>query len=66
MPCVGIQLASETMSEFILRIEIGVVYQYDNMQNNIIHKMFLCVSVGVGQGIKTLHENVGFYVLCLL
>ena len=44
MPCVGIQLASETMSEFILRIEIGVVYQYDNMQNNITHKMFLLLT----------------------
>ena len=29
---------------------------------NIIYKIFLCVSEG--QGIKSLHEKLGYYVLC--
>ena len=31
IPHVSIQLASETIPEFTLRIEIRVVYRYDNM-----------------------------------
>ena len=62
-------LAYNLVQKQYLNLDYGLKFELSTImiicRYNTIHKIFLCVSVG--QGIKTLHEKSGYFlVLCLM
>ena len=55
-------LAYNLLQKQCLNLDYGLKFELSTImiicRYNIIHKIFLCVSVG--QGIKTLHEKLGY------
>ena len=55
-------LAHNLLQKQCLNLDDGLKFQLSTImiicKYNIIHRIFLCVSVG--QGIKTLHEKLGY------
>ena len=60
-------LAYTLLQKQYLSLHYGLKFELSTVmiicRYNIIYKIFLCVS---GQGIKSLHEKLGYYVLLAL